>query len=323
MVKSIDSTNGVVLVKNPHYSSPGPWRPAASIGTVKLVPMPDMQTEIASLMTGNIDIMHDVPKDQAESLASQPDLAMTASEGLRFYFMSMAAVNKSGAAPELTKPEVRKALEMAIDREALAKELVPGGSAVKVLDALCIDTQVGCVHSVAPPKYEPEGAKKLLAEAGYPNGFAVDITSYPGVHEMAEAIAGQLRKIGVRATLSNLTFVAYRKKQTSGKLQILVGGWASGGVPDASGDLSFLFGTPSRDYWHDEQINAWQADAAQEMDPAKRDEIYKKIFNRINEQYYVLPLTTFPGIFVHSRDLVVPKISMTTSGAELDEIRWK
>jgi peptide/nickel transport system substrate-binding protein len=323
ILKSISSRDGIVLVKNPHYSSPGPWRPAASIGTIKIVPMPDLQTEIASLMTGAIDLVHDVPKDQAANLVTQPGLTETATEGLTFYFMAMAAKDKSGTAPELTKPEVRKALEMAIDRESLVKNLVPGGDQVKVVNAFCIDVQVGCVHSATPPAFDPAAAKKLLAEAGYPNGFDVDITAYPGAWPVSEAIAGQLRKIGVRASISNLTFPAYRKKQAAGKIQILVGHWASGGMPDAYGAPSFLFGTPVRDYWDDKQINDWEHAAGQEMDAKKRDDIYRKIFDRITDQHYVLPLTTFPTIFIHTKDLVIKRGSLTTAGAQLSEMHWK
>jgi peptide/nickel transport system substrate-binding protein len=323
MVKSIDSTHGIVLVKNPHYKSPGPWRPAPSIGTIKLIPMPDLQTEIATMMTGGLDLIHDVPKDQAQNLAQTPGFAMTASQGLTFYFMAMASEDKSGNAPELTKPEVRKALSMAIERESLAKNLVPGGDAVQVVDAFCIDTQVGCVHSAKPPAFDPEGAKKLLAEAGYPNGFDVDITAYPGAWPEAEAVGGMLRKIGVRASVNTLTFVAYRKKQAAGKIQILVGHWASGGMPDAAAAADFLFAGGPRDYWNDKQLIDWQKEAGGEMDSAKRDALYKKIFNRINEKHYALTLTTFPTIFVHSADLVVPKGSLTTAGAQLDEMHWK
>jgi peptide/nickel transport system substrate-binding protein len=323
MVKSIDSTNGVVLVKNPNYKSPGPWRPAASIGTIRLIPMPDLQTEIAQLMTGGIDLIHDVPKDQAQNIASSPGFAMTASQGLTFYFMAMASMDKSGAAPALTKPEVRKALEMAIDRESLRKDLVPGGDQVQIINAFCIDAQVGCVHSAKPPAFDPEGAKKLLAEAGYPNGFDVDITAYPGAWPEAEAIGGMLRKIGVRASVNTLTFVAYRKKQAAGKIQILVGHWASGGMPDAAAAADFLFSGGPRDYWHDQKLIDWQKEAGGEMDAEKRNAIYKKIFDRINEQHYAMTLTTFPTIFVHTADLVVPKGSLTTAGAQLDEMHWK
>jgi hypothetical protein len=59
------------------------------------------------------------------------------------------------------------------------------------------------------------------------------------------------------------------------------------------------------------------------MDAKKRDDIYRKILDRITDQHYVLPLTTFPTIFIHTKDLVIKRGSLTTAGAQLSEMHWK
>lgn len=321
-VEHVDPTKGVMLVRNLDYKLGAPWRPAARIGRIHLIPIPDLQTEIAQLMTGGLDLIHEVPKDQAEQLATMPGFAMTASQGVVFYYMSLDSVNRSGNAA-LSNMDVRKALMMAVDRNSLVRNVVPGGKAVQVVDALCVKIQIGCSYGGAPPAFDPAAAKQLLAEAGFPDGFEAEITTFPGAHAVGEAVAGQLRKIGVRAKVDQRTFVGYRDKQREGKLQILVGHWSSGGLPDVASTMTYYFGGGPRDYWHDATIDKWAAEAAGEMDPAKRSAIYRQVFDHSNAHAYIMPLTTFPSILVHTQDLVVEPGSLSPAGASVDMMHWK
>ena len=321
-VEYVDATNGVMLVRNPDDKLAAPWRPAARIGRIHLIPIPDLQTQIAQLMTGGLDLIHEVPKDQAEQLAATPGFAMTANQGVVFYYMSLDSVNRSGNAA-LSKEDVRKALMMAVDRKSLVQNVVPGGKAVEIVDALCVKIQIGCSYSSKPPGFDPAAGKQLLAKAGYPDGFDAEITTFPGAHAVGEAVAGQLRKIGVRASVDQKTFVGYRDKQREGKLQILVGPWSSGGLPDVASTMTYYFGGGPRDYWHDKSIDTWAAEAAQEMDPAKRAALYHKVFDYVNAHAYIMPLTTFPSILVHTSDLVVEQGSLSPAGASLDLMHWK
>jgi peptide/nickel transport system substrate-binding protein len=321
-VESIDPTKGVMLVRNPDDKLASPWRPAARVARIHLIPIPDLQTQIAQLMTGGLDLIHEVPKDQAEQLGATPGYAMTANQGVVFYYMALDSVNRSGNAA-LSNPDVRQALWMAVDRESLVKNVVPGGKAVEIVDALCVKIQIGCSYGSAPPKFDPVAAKQLLAKAGFPDGFEAEITTFPGAHSVGEAVAGQLRKIGVRAKVDQKTFVGYRDKQREGKLQILVGHWSSGGLPDVASTMGYYFGGGPRDYWHDKTIDGWAAEAAREMDPAKRSAIYHQVFDYVNAHHYIMPLTTFPSILVHTSDLVVEQGSLSPAGASLDLMHWK
>ena len=180
----------------------------------------------------------------------------------------------------------------------------------------------GCQASVKPFGYDRDGAKALLAKAGYANGFELDITSIPGAHEVAEAVAGQLRAIGVRAKISRSTMGAYRKKQVAGKLQMLVSHYSSGGLPDVSSVLAFYQAGP-RDYWRSDVLKKALRDGAAEMDPAKRAAIYDKAFNYMNENALVLPISSHPAVLVHSADLTMPSVSSLFAGVEFNNISWK
>ena len=73
---------------------------------------------------------------------------------------------------------------------------------------------VGC-----GPSYDPAGAKKLLADAGYPNGFDLTLSTWGPSRRIAEAVAGQLRKVGINAKVDSSTVGVFVQKRADGKIQ--------------------------------------------------------------------------------------------------------
>ena len=197
------------------------------------------------------------------------------------------------------------------------------GDSAKVINAPCVAVQGGCSVSNAPPAYDLAGAKALLAKAGYPDGFDVDVMSNPGAQEISEAVAGELRKINVRAKVDHPTFGAYREKQTGGRMQVLVGNWSAGGVPDVSGTVDYFFSPGPRDYYKDDTIWKLRNEATAELDPAKRTDLFRQIFDRVNEQHYLMSLTTLPTIFIHAKDVEIENTSTNGAALELTRIHWK
>jgi len=316
----VSPSKGIMLEKWDGFVSPGPWRPAASIGKVEILPIPDLQTATAQLMTGGLEVMHDVPRDQATQLASDPRFALTSAPGLNVIYMEMDAAGRSGN-KALTSLKVRRAMEMAVDRASLAKNVAPVGATVP--NALCVPVMVGCGVDNAPPAFDLAAAKKLVAEAGYPNGFDVDIISQPGTEQIAEALAGQLRRIGVRAKVENLTFAGFRARQVAGKIEILVGQWDAAGRPHVAGTFAYLWGGGPGDYARDETLIKLGKEASSERDQAKSDAIYRKMFDRINDKAYLLPLTTFPAVFVHNKDVWMPKDVTGALATDFFRMKWQ
>ncbi len=131
---------------------------------------------------------------------------------------------------------------MAIDRTAPVK-LLAGGAKLPQPEAMCWRTQAGCDYSMPLPPYDPAGAKKLLAEAGYPDGFDIEITTFTGTpSQVAEAVAGQWHTIGVRAK----AVISYRKKQQEGKIQVMVAAWPAGNIPDIAATVDSFFAAVRR-----------------------------------------------------------------------------
>jgi peptide/nickel transport system substrate-binding protein len=316
----VDANKGITLTRNPNYPQASACKPAASIGRIHIAPLPDQQTQIAQLAVGGLDALKVAEKDQSAFLSADPRLALTATQGLTFNYMAVDASGRSGNKP-LADIRVRQALFRAIDRDLIAKSVVAGDA--RVLDELCFKSQFGCGFSVKPEAFDRAAAKKLLSEAGYPEGFGVELLATPTAFGLAEALAGELRKIGVRAKVDRATFTAYRDKQRLGKQQILINEWSSGGLPDAHSTVDFFFGDSPRDYWQDTEIKTLSAQAVSNLDDAKRREIYTRIYDRAVERAYVLPISTRPAVFVHTRELEIDKGSIGTYGAELYLMRWK
>ena len=320
-VVAYDPNTGVRMVRNEDYRHGPPSKPAAAIRNVHVMPIPDVQTQVAQLLTGGLDMIHNVPRDQADNLARDPRLAVTVSNGILFRYIAFDAVGRTGK-DDLKDVRVRRALVHAIDRDSIRRNIFAGGDAVEKMDSICKPLQIGCVFDAAPPGYDPARAKALLAAAGK-TGLALEITTLPESRKVAEAVAGYFRAVGVRASIRSVTFGAYRKLQREGRIQTLVHQFSSGGVPDSDALVTFYFGSKARNYYGDEDVAGWMKTAGATFDVAAREKIYRKIFNRINERAYIVPIAGLPSVFVHDKDLEIDKGIINPFGAQLGRIRWK
>jgi peptide/nickel transport system substrate-binding protein len=320
-VVRFDPGKSLELVKNDDFHHGGTCREAAKIRHVQITAMPDEQTQIAQLVTGGLDVFHAERKEMADQLATNPELTVTASEAMTYFYLAFDSVNRSGNAA-LANPKVRQAIVQSIDREMIARSVLPGSDVLHILDAPCLPIQTGCVVSRKPYPYDPVAAKKLLAEAGYPDGVDVEITAVSVARGLAEAISGELRKVGVRAKLDPVTVGAYREKQRAGKTQLLNWIW-NPGIFDVSPTVALYFEPGPRDFYHDELIERMRQAGLVELDDAKRAEIYRQIWDRVNEMAYILPIASKPDAMIHRKEVVVPPGSFNGWGARIWEISWK
>jgi peptide/nickel transport system substrate-binding protein len=222
----------------------------------------------------------------------------------------------------MTDARVRKAFIMAIDRDALVKNLVPGGEKAVINTALCFPTTFGCAPTTSVYPYNPAEAKRLLAEAGYPNGFDLTLDAHQPVKNLAEAIAGEVRKVGIRASVEPLSIAAYVRKRGDGEFTAFTGFYPAGTHPDMSVVLDFFFGQ-NRDYWNDALINANYLAGEAEFDDAKRTALYAPVLDRINTEAYILPVSELPIVWAHNKDVVVKQNPLTGSLPVLGDYGWK
>jgi peptide/nickel transport system substrate-binding protein len=221
----------------------------------------------------------------------------------------------------MTDQRVRKAFMEAIDRKALADTVIPGGEIAEILDGICIPSNIGCASSTSPPAFNPEDAKKLLADAGYPDGFDMELDAHEPVREIAEAVAGQLRKVGIRASVRPLPLSLYVRLRGEGKFTAFVGFYPTTAQPDMDNIFDFFF-DGNRDYWNDPVIRQAQKDGIAELDGAKRPEIYKRGIDQVNKMNYILPLADLPLVFVHNKDVRVRDNKLSPIDTQVIDFYW-
>ena len=288
---SLDRNDGVKLERfdklnpAPHLRAP--------IRRIHGIWSPDKQTQIAHLMNGGIDLLTNVTSDMARELGGRPGFATTARPSKNLLFINL---DSSGRSPNkaMTDERVRKAFIMAIDREAIIKNFIAGAETAERPKSICFDTTLNCKPTNKPYAYDPAGAKKLLAEAGYPDGFDLTLAVLAPIQQVAIAIAGELRKVGIRASVEAMPLTVYTKKRSDNELTAVLSSYPAGSTPIVSNLLDVFFGG-DRDYARDPSFAPIIAAGLAEFDDAKRTDIYRPLLERINEKAYMFPLFWYPA----------------------------
>jgi peptide/nickel transport system substrate-binding protein len=293
---------------------------AAPIAHVIVSPMPDRQTQIAQFMTGNVDLIRNPTADAARDLASVPGTEITLRHNGMLMYVTLDAMGRSDN-KVMKDQRVRKAFMMAIDRKELAKTVIPGGEIALLLDGICVPDDVGCVSSTKPPDFDPAGAKKLLAEAGYPDGFDLELDAHEPIKEIAEAIAGMVRKIGIRASVRPLPLTLYVRLRGEGKFTAFLGFYPTNAQPDMDNLFDFFF-QGNRDYWDDPVIKEAERAGAVEFDEEKRSAIYETGIDEVNKMNDILPVADLPMVFVHSKDVAVRENLLTPIDTQIVDYQW-
>ncbi|HWE71998.1 MAG TPA: ABC transporter substrate-binding protein [Stellaceae bacterium] len=318
-VVSLDQQKMVLTRFDDYYDKDRPG--TAPIKNIVVMPIPDRQTQIAQFMTGNIDLIRNATADLARELAKDPDSRVTPMHNGLLMYLTLDAAGRSDNKVMMDQ-KVRKAVMEAIDRQELTKTVIPGGQIAALLDGICVPADIGCASSTKPPAYNPEDAKKLLAEAGYKDGFDLEFDVHEPLAEIGEAMAGMLRKVGIRATMRTLPLALYVRMRGEGKLTAFLGFYPTNAQPDMDNILDLFF-DGNRDYWAaDPIIKAAQKTGAIEGDLEKRGDIYKRAIDEVNNKNFILPVADLPMVFVHTKDVMVKENPITPINTEVDDFYW-
>ena len=309
----------VVLQKNENY-----WLkdvPAIKNVTIKIVP--EAATRQAELFSGGVDVALNLLLDQLPAFESQPNYRVLNFPIIRVDFWQFDSRGRAGDSP-VKDVRVRKAIAHAIDRNRIVSKLVKE-------EGYEVNTPMSPYHFGVDKTakwydYDPEKSKKLLADAGYPNGFEIDLWQYSDHQNLPNQAAMQmLSKVGIKINLKD-----YRgNSQQMGKLRR--GGkitgignfnWGSYNIFDADAILYPFFDMESsNNYSGDEELSKWLNDARNSVDAEMRAALYKKAQDRIIDQVYWMPFFGVKRFYGHHKDLELK--------AGLDEVprlqfaRWK
>ncbi len=277
------------LVRNDDYTWDSP-KGQAKITNVIIREIPDVQTQVAELMSGGIDVTADLTPDLVAKLQGAPGVTAGMAETLRIFYMGIDSTGRTSA-PALSDVRVRQAINYAVDRQAIVDNLM--GGAARVVSTPCHPLQFGCVQDTAVVyPYDPEKAKALLAEAGH-GEISFDLYAEAPAYE-AEAIMGYLSAVGIKTTLHRLPWPAYRDAQVANKTQLFLANWGAYSLADAAASISVFFSGTEEDFWQDALVLEELKIADSATDPEVRKEHYGKALKQITEQAYWLPL--FSGV---------------------------
>jgi peptide/nickel transport system substrate-binding protein len=299
-VTAVEPGKGVTMEKYINYWKGSP-QGQPSIGKLVFRIIPDAETRMAELMTGGVDWIWRVPKDQAQQLKTVPNLAVLSAETMRVGFLQFDSLGRTPGAEPLKDVRVRQAIAHAIDRKSMLDNLVGGGA--RIMNSACFIDQFGCTDKGVPTyDYNPAKAKKLLAEAGFPNGFKTELYAYRE-REYAEAVVGYLRAVGIEANLNYLKYAAMRELNRAGKVPVTFQTWGSFSVADASAFTGVWFKGSADDMSRDEELKKLLTEADTSVDTDSRLKLYEDALKRIAEKSYLLPLYSYPANYAFTSDL--------------------
>ncbi|MEO9874811.1 MAG: ABC transporter substrate-binding protein [Anderseniella sp.] len=297
-VSDIKAGEYVLMEKNGAYFADSP-KGTPQIGKIRFRTIKEMNTAIAELLTGGLDWIWDVPKEQAERMGENPAVTVENAKTFRVSYLAFDVLGQSGQ--EFFKDKrVRQAFSHAINRESITKNLV--GPASVVIPSACHPDQFGCAQDVPTYNYDPEKAKALLKEAGLESGFEFDLYAYRE-REFTEAVIGDLAKVGIKAKLNFMQYRALRDVVRKGNTPVNHMTWGSYSIPDVSAIVSNFFTHGPDDLTKDDKVKEYLGIADNSIDPAERTENYKKAFTRIAKEAYWVPMFTYAKYYAWSKDL--------------------
>ncbi len=264
------------------------------IADIDIRTIPDVNTQMAELFSGSLDLIWQVPADQANKLGQMGQFTVANESTMRVGYLQMDSAGRSGDNP-FTNKLVRQAVNYAINRQELVDALLQGSS--KVVYTPCFPSQFGCEQDVTKYEFNPEKAKELLAEAGYPDGFEIAFYAYRD-RQYAEAIASYLNNVGIKTDFKMLQYSALRELNMDGKVALSFQTWGSYSINDASAMVSQFFKHGSLDSTRDDEVRDWLDVADSSTDPDERIAYYSKAINKITGEAFWAPMFTYNTNYV-------------------------
>ena len=281
------SGDRVVLSRHDGY-----WgaKPHWSKVTFKMIP--SSPARVAALLAGDVQMIENVPTADIPKLKSDGRVALSSAVSNRLIYLHMdsgreknspfttTADGKPLEANPLRDARVRRAISKMIDRDAIVSRIMEGQAVAA--GQLLPEQFFGTSRKLKVEKYDPEGAKKLLADAGYPNGFGLTLHApnnrYINDAAVAQAVAQFLSRNGIATKLETMPANVFFSRGTKLEFSFLLAGWGAESG-DTSSPLRALLGTfdpkqglgsANRGRFSDEGLDAMITTALTTIDDTKR-----------------------------------------------------
>ena len=298
------------FVRNDDY-----WGDKAAWSEVEFRPIKSGPSRVAALLAGDVDMISGVPTTDIGMLGGKADITLSQGPSNRVIYLHMDQFRENS--PHITGKDggpiknplmdlrVRKAISMAINRDAIVDRVMEGVAIPA--GQLLPDGFFGVSDKLEVVAYDPDGAKALLAEAGYGDGFKMTIHGpndrYINDAKIVEAIGQMLSRVGIEASVETMPRSVYFKRASRGgegdlpEFSFILVGWGAGSG-EASSPLKSLihtydkdqgFGSSNRGRHSVPEIDATIEEALRTVDDAKRQELLAKATEMAIENVAIIP----------------------------------
>ncbi|RUO65493.1 ABC transporter substrate-binding protein [Pseudidiomarina planktonica] len=283
------------------------WRETPELEHLVYSITPNANKRMLKLITGECDVIPYplVNELQALDVNSKIEVASEVNPNVAFWAFNTAK-------PPFDDPLVRQALSHAVNRPAIIDTIYSGNA--QLAHSLLPETSWAYSEEVNRYPYDPKRARKLLADAGFPNGFMMDIWAMPvqrvynpNAQRMAELIQADLAEIGVRANIVSYEWNTFRRRLARGEHQSVLIGW----VADHADPDNFYrpilscaaIGSGNRANYCNPALDQLLIKAISETEQAKRRPLYDQIQNIVSQQVPVLPIANSLRFQAHQADI--------------------
>lgn len=296
------------------------WGEIPEIKTVRFRPISNAATRTATMLSGELDVMGGVSVQDVERLEATEGIHIVSEPSMEMIYINMEQMlddnpGVEGGGNPLKDVRVRKAMYQAIDTDMIINNIMQGHAYPTA--TLIRDTFNGYNPDLERYPYDPEAAKALLAEAGYPDGFAITLDAGSDItvnsSEVAQAVAGYWEKIGIKVNLNlmpSATFLPHIRPYEH-KTGLLISAWSvyTGEGITMMNQHCYTYdqekgtGSANRGHYSNPEVDKLIDEAMQESDKERRAELTKEIDQITHDDVAYIPLYVQENIFAVKDDV--------------------
>lgn len=288
----------IVLTRNEEY-----WGTPAKVGRVEFKVVPEETTRTSMVETGEAHIAEPLSISQFAAVDASQSSEVYQSEGFGTEYITFNVEKEP-----FDDVKVRKAVAHAIEMDAIRKGVYNniGGEANSLLGSKVF----GYHEGLETYEYNLSEAKRLLAEAGYPDGLEVKLTTMDNKERisLAEVVQSQLKGIGIKVNIEVMEYGTFVDTTHSGETEMIITSWRN-----ATGDADYnqynLMHSSSKgangntSFYANAEVDNLIEEARKEADSAKRIELYAKAQDIQMEEVIYIPVRVIENVAVMSKDV--------------------
>ena len=317
--KFVSSTPGVDVVMEAYE---GYWRKVPHVKRLVYKSVPEATTRLAMVKRGEVDLAYLLDATQAEEVRRDPNLKLAFSGGIGTFFLDF--FDQWDPKSPWHDKRVRQAASVALDRRAMSEAETLGASKAA---GNIVPRTFEFALPLEADGYDPAKAKKLLAEAGFPNGFdAGDLYAYPPYNAVTEAVGNYLGAVGIRTRVRTMEraafFSAWASKKLRGVCMCVLALYGNA----ASRMAEWIPSTGVYAYGGYPDVDALYKQQAGEADRKKREALLHQIQHIVHDRVRVAPIWDYTWISAVGPRVADPALMLINPypwSAPLEDVRLK